>query len=220
MVDQSAPESAQPTRPISSLAIIGLVVALIPMCLPLNLIGCLLGLLALLRISSSGGAMGGAGAAKVAMWGGAIMFALGYWGVTSLADWGQGQVREQGAHAATEFVRAVQDHEYEAARRWWSRSAEPVSDDALQAFAEALERVGRIEQVGIRSVQPVPAGMFQAAWSASMAFVGDDETHRGAGRFDVSAGAASLDDLVRIRRMVISGPDGDITLPATKESTP
>jgi len=218
MVDQLGDNPPPfPRRPISTLAVISLVLALIPMCVPLNLLGCLVGLIARRRIVNAGGALGGAGAATAAVWGGVIMFTLGLWGCNALSDWAQTQVRDSGAHVATDFMRAVQDGDHDAARRWWSASADPLSDEALDAFADAIAGVGEIQQVGVRSLQPVPAGLLTPQWSASLTFVGGDVTHRGAARFEMQVGATTVDDVVRLRRVVFTGPDGDIVIPIEQE---
>ena len=66
---QETDTTIQPSAsPISVLAVVALVLAVIPLCVPINLLGFVLGMVAIRRIERSDGGLRGRPAAMVAIW--------------------------------------------------------------------------------------------------------------------------------------------------------
>jgi hypothetical protein len=195
------------------MAIIAVVLAFLPMCVPLNLVGCVLGALAKRRIAASGGALGGRGAATAAIWGGIIMTAAGWWAFVSLTDWAEGMVQRQASSAAAAFVHDVQQGDYEAAAGWWSPSVETPNTAAMAHFAEAIAAFGEVDGVGVRVMQPLPGDTLTPVWSAGLVFNFGSGPVSGSARYDVLMGVSTVEEMVLLRRIVIEGPEGDVVLP-------
>jgi len=212
-----------PTQIMSPLAVVAVVLALIPLCVPINLAGVVLGMVARRRIAASGGTLRGHRTASTAIWGGIAMTVIGWWAWWQVTDWAEQLVRQSVSDTASAWVMAVQDGDTAAALALWAPSCDHPSEDGLARLKQALDGVGHIDAVGIRSMQPMSGGdALQPTWSAWLILNVGDRTLDGSGQFDViptqQGGALAA---ARIRRFTVSTPDGEIRLPAsTDEAAP
>ena len=210
---ETEPKTEWRRRPLSGMAIIAVVLAFLPMCVPLNLLGTTLGFLAKRRIDLSGGAIGGRGAARAAIWGGVIMTVAGWWAWSSLTQWAEDMVRQQASETASAFMADIQKGDFESAATRWSPEIETPDATAMKKFATAVAVLGTVEGVGIRVMQPLSSDSITPVWSAGLIFNFSDAQLLGSARYDVLMGVTSTEEMVRLRRIVIDALDDTLSLP-------
>jgi hypothetical protein len=210
---ETEPKTQERRRPLSGMAIIAVVLAFLPMCVPLNLLGTTLGFLAKRRIDLSGGAIGGRGAARAAIWGGVIMTVAGWWAWSSLTQWAEDMVRQQASETASAFMADIQKGDFESAATRWSPEIETPDATAMKKFATAVAVLGTVEGVGIRVMQPLSSDSITPVWSAGLIFNFSDAQLLGSARYDVLMGVTSTEEMVRLRRIVIDALDDTLSLP-------
>ena len=198
----------------SAMAVIALVLALLPMCVPLNLVGSFLGVIALRRVNAAGGLLRGRMAAHVAIWGGLILTVSGWWAWTALGQWGERAIQQTAAETTTAFLRDAAEGRPQDALGHWSPSAPRPSEAEVEAFGQVVAAIGEVKSVGIVSMQPLPGGsMLQPTWSAWLVITIDTAQYDGSARFDLLPGVGSLSPRAVLRQVLIDGPEGDVSLP-------
>ena len=208
------PESVQPVRsiqPTSPLAVIALVLALLPMCVPLTLLGMVLGMLAVRRIDAGGGQVRGRAAARGAIWVGLVMSVVGWWLWTQAVQWTDERMTSAMSESTATFLQDIQRGEHAAAMRWWSTDVPPPSQEEVAAFVTGLDRLGVVQQVGIASKQPVKgADMWSTRFSAWLKIVIDGTAYDGSARFDVVPIQTHFK--TTIRQLKVTTPEGALML--------
>ena len=220
MPDSEQPSSNPSPQPRTSvLAVIAVVLAVVPLCVPLNLIGAVLGGLARRRIAASPQMIRGRGAATIALWGGLLMAIVGWWAWWAAADWAEDVAQISVSRTATQYLQLLQDGELSKASAMWAPDLVPPTSAQLAPFMDALDGMGPIQAVGIRSMQPVTDGNpWQPTWSAWLVVTVDGGTVDGSGQFDMTPDQSGLQWLIaRIRSISISTPTGDVSLPVESD---
>ncbi len=203
------------SRKTSAMAVIALVLAVLPMCVPLNLIGTVLGLAAIRRVNASGGQLRGRTAARVAMWGGVIMSVAGWWAWATVAEWGERAIHDTASASTVDFLREAAEGRPQEALARWSPTAPRPSEAEVRSFGTSIAAIGDVKRVGIVSMQPVPgSNMWQPSWSAWLVVVLGDGQYDGSAQYDLQPAAGSIHPRAVLRSIVIDGPDGDVSLPA------
>jgi hypothetical protein len=198
----------------SAMAIIAVVLALLPLCVPLNLIGTVLGFMANRRITAAGGRLRGRGAARAALWGGLIMTVLGWWVWSEIGQWTQRAIEQSASETTTAFLQEVSDGRSHAAFARWSPNAQPPTDAQVDALAKAVARLGTVKSVGIVSMQPLPVtDMWQPVWSAWLVIMIDDAKYDGSAQYELRPQAGSITPHPMIQQFTLDAPDGKISLP-------
>ncbi len=216
MVKDEFPKSAPhlPGHKTSVMAVIALVLAVLPMCVPLNLIGTVLGMVAIGRVKAAGGQLRGRTAARVAIWGGVIMSVAGWWAWSAVAQWGERAVQQTAVEATTHFLQDAAGGRPQDALAHWSPSAPRPNEAEVTSFGTFIAAIGKVKRVGIVSMQPVPGSdMWQPSWSAwIVVFIGDAK-YDGSARYDLQPAAGSIHPRAVLRSVRIEGPNGEQSLP-------
>ena len=156
--DQQAPQEPVAVRPrLSALAVVGVVLAFIPFCPPVNALGAVLGVIAWRRIRDSMGRLGGRRASLFAIFGGLIMSIVTLVGFQQLAEVMESQQQKDMGVALDGFLHAVEDGEFDSALQWWSIRDATVAHEELVEFGSDLKsKLGTFSSVRIGSMQTVP----------------------------------------------------------------
>ena len=201
----------------SAMAVIALVLAVLPMCVPLNLTGSVLGMVALARVKAAGGQLRGRRAARVAIWGGIIASVAGWWAWTNLAEWGEQAIHQTAAETTRDFLKDAAEGRPQAALARWSPSSPPPprpSEGDVVAFGASIATLGEVKSVGIVSMQPMPGtGIWQPLWSAWLDVVIGDAHYDGSAQYELQPAAGSIYPRAVLRQVLIDGPEGDVSLP-------
>ena len=209
-----APQPAAGSTKTSALAVIALVLAVLPLCVPLNLVGSFLGVVALRRVNAAAGLLRGRRAAHVAIWGGLIMTVAGWWAWTAVAEWGDRVIHQSAAETSTAFLRDAAEGRPQDALGHWSPNPPRPSEADVEAFGTSVAAIGTVQSVGIVSMQPLPGGsMVQPIWSAWLVITMDTGRYDGSAQFELLPGAGSLTPRAVLRAVLIDGPGGDVSLP-------
>lgn len=212
MCDQSQ-QSPIPNPPLSRLAVVSAVLAMIPLCLPLNLIGSVLGVIAKRQIATSGGRLGGGKAAMLAIWGGLLMTLVGWWAWGAAGDWADQAMKQSVSETATNFLTDVAEGNTAASLRHWSADSTPPTTDQLDQFAKAFAALGDVQGVGIKSMQPIESdNPLQPRWSAWLVVTAGEKQWDGSAVVDIVAGGGMFELRATLIQIVVKGPDGEITL--------
>jgi hypothetical protein len=207
------PQPVVPTPRISRLAVVGVVLAFIPMCIPLNLLGSLMGLIAKRRVGVSAGSLGGGRAATLAIWGGVLMTLAGWWAWGAAGDWADRAMKQSVSATVTSFLTDVSDGNTAAALRYWSTDATPPTEQAISRFAESFQAMGEVQGVGVKSMQPMEGdNPLQPRWSAWIVVTAGEATWDGAAVVDIVAGSAAFELRGTLTRIAVTGPSGEISL--------
>ena len=149
--NESSPQGGPGYRPpISTMAVIAVILAFIPLCPPVNALGAVLGLISLRRIRESAGRLGGRRVALVATIAGIVLSIL--WIVLSqwFATLNEKQLQKDMGLAIDSFLHAAEEGKPGEAMTRWSVQDAKVSEDEITAFGAALEkRLGAFESVDI-----------------------------------------------------------------------
>ncbi|MBT5657678.1 MAG: DUF4190 domain-containing protein [Phycisphaerae bacterium] len=209
--DSPAPATQSQT---SAMAIIAIVLALLPLCVPLNLIGTVLGFVAKRRIVAAGGRLRGHGAARAAIWGGLIMTVLGWWVWSEIGQWTQRAIEETAGETTTAFLQEVADGRSQAAFARWSSNADMPSDTHVDSFARAVAQLGTVQSVGIVSMQPMPdTDIWQPVWSAWLVITIGDAKYDGSAQYELQPEAGSITPRPMLREFTLDAPNGQLSLP-------
>ncbi|MBT7351758.1 MAG: DUF4190 domain-containing protein [Phycisphaerae bacterium] len=206
--DSPAPATQSQT---SAMAIIAIVLALLPLCVPLNLIGTVLGFVAKRRIVAAGGRLRGHGAARAAIWGGLIMTVLGWWVWSEIGQWTQRAIEETAGETTTAFLQEVADGRSQAAFARWSSNADMPSDTHVDSFARAVAQLGTVQSVGIVSMQPID--IWQLVWSAWLVITIGDAKYDGSAQYELQPEAGSITPRPMLREFTLDAPNGQLSLP-------
>jgi hypothetical protein len=134
----SAPTPDAPRPPTSTLAVVAFVMALVPCCFPVTMLGAMLGWVALRRIRASGGMLGGAKFAASAIPVGIILTILSLVMVAEVTTWQRSQYESELESTVEAFLVDVAGGDLAAVRARLSTTVE-VSDDDLLAFGDQLQ---------------------------------------------------------------------------------
>ena len=211
--DSSVPEPSGPRR-LSPLAVVAVVLAAIPMCVPVNLLGFVFGVLALRRIRLSAGMWRGVGVARTAVVLGMVTTLGGSWGWMALQEWQESVTTEAAARAANGFVLAPAANDPSAALEWWSPQAGPPSVEALTTFGKALAAGGAVSHVTVNAVTPTMDGDFlQPTLSLWLTIVcSDGQQWRSAARLNLVPSPGELTPQGRLRWIEVDLPSGQIAV--------
>ena len=173
-----------PAPRLSPLAVIALVVALIPLCPPLNFLGAALAVVAVRRIDRSAGQVTGRKAAKAAMFFGLLMGIAGWWFWSGVATWLETQMQTRTNEVARGFFEDVSTDDMDGMQQWWASDSPELEDsttptvEQLTRFAEAMHATGELKHVQVRDVKTV--GGFNGAIEAWVVLtLGDRQVNGG-----------------------------------------
>lgn len=217
----ASPQPIIQKPPLSRLAVVGVVLAVIPFCLPLNLIGSVIGVIAKRRIAVSDGRLGGRRAATVAIWGGLIMTLAGWWAWSAAGNWADRAMKQSVSETATDFLADIAEGNTAASLRFWAVNSAPPTDASLDQFAQGFAALGAVQGVGIKSMQPVASdNPLQPRWSAWLVVTAGGKQWDGSAEVDIVAGGGMFELRATLTQIVITGPEGDITLESGGADTP
>lgn len=216
------PLPASTPQQTSALAIIAVVLAVLPLCVPLNLLGTMLGVLASRRIKAAGGQLRGRGAARAAIWGGLIMTVIGWWVWSEVGQWTQRVIEQSAGETTTAFLQDISEGRSQAAFAHWSPNADTPTDAHVDAFTKAVVRLGPVKSVGIVSMQPLPdTDMWKPLWSAWLVVSIGDDKYDGSAQYELRPEAGSITPRPMLRQFTLDAPDGQLALPVpVAEPTP
>jgi hypothetical protein len=214
----TSPQDPQRQPSTSIAAIVALVVALIPLCPPVNFFGAALGVLTMRRIDRSDGKLRGRGLAKSAAIIGLLTGGLSWWGWSTAATWMNDQILAKSTTAVNGFFEAVQAEDADRALQWWAIGPDRPTTAQIHALAEALESAGGLQMVQLSQVRPVEAFTSDVeVWL--LCTIGEHRLSSGA-RLQVELTGVGLPQVqVRFQRLRVDLPDGELrlgTVPATE----
>ena len=218
-LDSTPPPAQEGHRPprMSALAVVGLVLAIIPLCPPANLLAVGLGFLALRRIVASSGRLRGVRLARAAIFAGPILTILSLILLSQFAN-RQQQLMDLAMVNVTESTiqGAVADRPDLVRSSWVGpRETRPSEEDIL-AFGRTLrERYGIFERSAI--VSSVMTGSFLAPrMEAAVIFHFSDGQLHGSVELDFLIQQFRIDPTFSMRALRIEDPQaGDIELTLT-----
>jgi hypothetical protein len=209
----------QPYQPaslpkFSKLAVFALILAVVPCCPMLSLLGGALGLVAFQRIKLSGGRLTGK---RTAIAAGITGFALSL--VSSLALNGLANYIERTNNAIMHerILTAVNTSwapDHATVRRQFAPAAQPaLLDDAVDAFGKAAqERYGRLQRFSITST--AERGVFDRQIDVAGLFVFDRAQQLGSASFEIRATMNQYWPEIRLIELRIEDKkEGDLRLP-------
>jgi len=214
----TTPESPQQQPTTSIAAIVALVVALIPLCPPLNFFGAALGVLTMRRIDRSNGMLRGRGLAKSAAIIGLLTGGLSWWGWSTVATWMNDQILAESTTAVNGFFDAVQAEDADRALQWWAIGPDRPTTAQIHALGEALESAGGLQKLQLSQVRPVEAFTSEVeVWL--LCTIGEQRLSSGA-RLQVELTGMGMPQVqVRLKRLRVDLPSGELrlgTIPVTE----
>ncbi len=209
---------------LSPLAVIGVVLASIPMCVPVNLLGFVFGALALRRIRHSGGVIRGRNVARAAMIIGLVTTIGGSWGWMRLGQWQEKATAEAASLSVNGFVTSATAGDVTAAMQWWSpQTAAPKAQDVL-AFGKAINATCDVTHVTVNAITSTTGGDF---WKPTMSLwltvvCNDGQQCRASARIDLIPRVGQLQPQSGIRWIEVTLPSGMVSVgtPPDDASTP
>ncbi len=152
-----------PVRRWSAGAIIAFVLAVIPLCPPINFLGAALGMIAMRRIDA-GLPLRGRGLARSAAWLGLGVGLVSWWALGAASTWMTDKVNAQVHGQTVAFFDALRDGDLAAAQGFFVEADRPDAHD-LQALRTALEHAGGLSRVQVhQSKQGDAFGNEMTAW--------------------------------------------------------
>lgn len=203
----------------SPLAVVSLVLALMPCCPLVNVVGIVLGLAALRRIDLAGGRVGGRRMARAAVLAGGGMTILSMF---MLRDFSRTmhQSYEAAMNGQVEaFVHAAVSGDVSAANQAWSNQpGERLQPDEIEAFGRELNsRYGPLKRFTIAS-SVTSGSLLTPRMDAAGIFVFENGQLTGSARFNLVAGTVSVKPTFRIRSLRIDdAQQGDLMLPPASD---
>ena len=202
---------------VAPLAIVALLLAVIPLCPPLNVLSVLLGMIALRQMARAriaGRHLRGRGAAIAAILLGLIVGAGSWWAWGDTARWLDGNIRAEVVHVSDVFFNEIGKEEAASSTSLmalWAAGTAP-DPEAIATFGTALHAAGPVTGVQVEPPKPVqglssdmqawvlletPSGTLNGGVVMSVEFIG--------------SGLPSL--VVRLKSVRVHLPEGDIALP-------
>ncbi|MDG2054580.1 MAG: DUF4190 domain-containing protein [Phycisphaerales bacterium] len=218
--DQPANSSNQqvvlrPTGVLSALAVVGLILAVIPCCPPINALGSVLGLVALRRIDASAGGLRGRGLALGAIWTGLALTLMGIAAWIWVTDELEAQYRIRIEEATQSFIQMAMSDDPASALTLWGGDGTPPSSAELTAFGIDIEkRFGQLQSFTLltQEVGGWPLDRWQAAGEFQF------EKVRLTGGVELAVETGELIPNFRISAIEIDDPSqGSLRLPPLPE---
>jgi len=200
---------------VSLLAVFGVILAAFACCPPGNLIGSVLGMMALQRITLSNGALRGRRLARTAMILGlcfSIAGAVGWW---RIMDGMQRWTNETAITQAHAFIVAAQQADHAKARAVWTTASNArLGDDSIVAFGRlADERYGALRDVSVTSIA-ANGGMLATTFEIACTFSFEKGDRLGSAGFVLEPSTGFRMPHMLLRQITIDdGEHGDLTLP-------
>ncbi len=208
--------AAPPKGPLSALAVTALVIAVLPGCPPVNLLGLVLGVLALRRIRNASGRLGGRRIAQLAVglgWLSSMLWAAGWWWVGDTTR----DALEQSMTEQVERLLVIESDRQaeEQVARWSGPAAVAPSPQEVRAFAESVRaRYGPLRRLSVTSMTTDGSFSDPTYVIAMIAFF-EGGQHAASGRFRLQVGTLQT----RLQRLIVMDPDGgDLMIPSVAES--
>jgi len=207
---------------IFGLAIVAFILAVVPCCPMVSLLGAMLGLAALRRIQLARGALGGRRLAAVAVIVGFVVSGISAIGFSRLAFSVDQWVEQTMAANVQDLVRASVQGRIDAGLRLWTPdSRRSVSAQDISDFgAQISQRYGRLQRFSIMS-RSKPGSMFDPEMDASGVFVFDHGELLGSAKFELRPAIGQSIPQLQLRSILIEDKDrGDLRLPLSPSAKP
>ena len=204
---------------VAPLAIVALLVALIPLCPPLNVLGVLLGMMAMRQIArarAAGGHLRGRGTAIAAIMLGLIVGAGSWWAWGDTARWMDREIRAEVMHVSDVFFNEIVKQDAASStslKALWAVDGAPDAE-AIATFGAALQNAGPV--IGVQVEPPTPVQGLSSdmqAWVLLKIPSTGDQLLGGVVMSVEFIGAGLPTLIVRLKSVGVHLPGGDITLP-------
>jgi hypothetical protein len=212
---QQKPARTPPPK-LSVLAVTALVIAAIPCCPLVNLLGAMLGITAMRRIQMSRGLLGGRRVAAIA-----IAIGLGLAVLLSVAGMTfsyreQQRLESQMVASIEGFIRAVEDGRSDKAQQFLRPGTNKgESGDVLAAFGEQMKlRFGALDRVSIAS-QSNSGSLLAPTIEAACVYAFESTQRTGSAAFQLTITGKSIWPDLRLIRLRVDDPEsGPVAFPA------
>ena len=207
--------------PTSGLAIAALVLAVVPCCPAISLVGTVLGVAALRRIQAANGALAGRSIAKWAIGIGITLAILSTMGMTILVQHAEQTNREIISTQIAEVIDSSRVQQPDrAAKAWNNASANTPTTAEFQRFGqEVAQRYGRLQRFSISSMT-TGGSLFRQRIEVAGVYIFQNVERTGSAIFDVQPRAGDLWPQFHLTALTIEDRDhGDLKLPP-EASTP
>ena len=205
---------------LSLLAVFGVILAAFACCPPANLIGSVLGAMALQRIAVSNGALRGRRLARTAMLLGlcfSIAGAIGWW---RIMDGMQRWTNETAITQVRTFIVAAQQADHAGARSAWTTASNArLTEDSIINFGRLSgERYGALRDVNVTSIA-ANGGLLATSFDIACNFSFENGDRLGSVGFALEPSTGFRMPHMRLRQITIDdGEHGDLTLPGAVSS--
>lgn len=198
------------------MAITALIIAAVPCCPFVNLVGAMLGVAALRRIHASRGVLGGRRLATtaIAIGLGLAVLLSGAWLAFSFRE--QQRLDAQMVNHIEGFIRAAQNGQSDKARSFWRPGASVnLSAADISAFGEeSQKRYGRLERVSIAS-HSNSGSLLAPTIETACVFVFESSQRTGSAGFQLSISGNSIWPDLRLTKLRLDDPEHrPLALPA------
>jgi len=200
---------------LSKLAVAALILALLPLCPPVNLLGAIMGLLAHRRILVAQGRLRGMGLARAAIVAGITLSLLASILLGRLLEAYRTQFEGEMVSTIEQVIEAsIEDRPAEVSARWTAAGSPVPSLDEIERFGgELARRYGRARRVSI--VAFTQTGILAPEVQAAVIFHFDTAELNGSVELELVMGQLQLTPSFRIRSILVADPErGDLGLPA------
>lgn len=219
--DQSSRSESSSSAPrggesrLSALAVVALVLALIPMCPPVNLLAVALGMLAYRRIVMAGGRLRGQGLARAAIVSGFLLCLFSLMLLGNFAASYQQRTDDDMRISIEQVIKGAADQRVSGVMANWSASRETrPEDDAILEFGTRMtERYGEFKHLNVISF--TKDSILTQRRQAAVIFHFANEQLNGYAELELVNQPFDFFPLFRVRSIVIEDPVlGDLTLPS------
>jgi hypothetical protein len=212
---KQSPAKVRPPK-LSALAVVALVVAAVPCCPLVNLLGAMLGIAAMGRIQFWRGSLGGRRVAATAIGIGLGLAVLlsAAWMTFSYRE--QQRLESQMVSSIEGFIRAAEDGRSDTAQQFLRPGIDKgESGDVLAGFGEQMkQRFGSLERVSIAS-QSNSGSLLAPTIETACVFVFESTQRTGSAAFQLAITGKSIWPELRLTRLVVDdGESGSLAFPA------
>jgi hypothetical protein len=220
--DHRRPHSSGPPSPSprSPLAIAALVLALVPCCPPVSLLGAILGLVALRRIQLANGPPANRRLAIAAVLIGiGVSLFSGFLMNTAARSIDHRTTQMMVEHVEQAIREAAEGREHDALQRWSSAAQEQITAEDLREFGTATQsRHGRLQRFSITS-QSRSGTLLQQRFDVAGLFIFERRKRTGAASFEVRPSRRGLLPEIRMESLLIEDREhGNLRLPAGRNT--
>ncbi|MCH2135536.1 MAG: hypothetical protein MK101_03020 [Phycisphaerales bacterium] len=197
---------------VAPLSLVALVMAIIPLCPPLNLIAVVLGCVALRQVSRSGGALRGRGASFAAIVIGLAVGAASWWAWADTATWMERAFRREAATVTDGFFKEVLEPGVKQAdiAKFWPDGRVPDAA-SIDQFALALQAAGPVTSIQV--VGPQAVGGMSGDLSSAVQLDTPAGLLNGGVSMQIVIGGSGVPGLrATLTSVSVHLPDGDIKL--------